>query len=359
MLIYGQNNDIYYSRLQGEVDSSYILTANIIRLDENVSGTFNYKDSKSGAYPSYSKSIPLNGKVSNDTVNLKQLGSDDDLLMGVINRSTFSGYWNFDDNSEYPVSMIEIYPKGSMPFDVHYLRSEEKLFRDSLNTPIAEIELTLLFPVLIPDSSRILDSIRKHITESFFGKREYNKNPDSLLTHFELEYYTNYIDQNTDIYSRSGASFNWQKILNMSVINNSNSLLCLEYLKYAYTGGAHGMTNMSYSNIDLVSGINYTYDDVFKEGSDSLLTQVLTRKLYTDRQIPHDISLTEAGYFVNHIEPNHNIFINNNGIGFLYNSYEVAPYSMGQTTIFIEFHEIYELLKEGNSIYRLATQKAL
>ena len=355
---YSKSEDVYYSRLEGEADSSIIITANIIRLSENINGTYSYVTKADGLKKLHSNSIPLTGSVKNDTAHISELGKKDNLLIGEIKRKSFSGYWNFNDHTEYPISMAESYPEGSIPFDVYYLHSEEKLFMDSVDTPTAEIELTLVFPVKINENSQIIDSVKKHITDSFFGNDTFDLDPDSMLTHFESEYYGNYKDQNIDRYN-SGASFNWQRILSMTVLNNSNELLCLEYLKYAYAGGAHGMTNISFNNIDLNTGMIYLYEDLFKDGSDSLLSVELTRELYLDRQIPHDIDLKEAGYFVDMVGPNHNFFINNNGIGFLYNSYEIAPYSMGQTTIFIEFDKIINLLKEDTSIYDLAKNKAL
>ena len=230
-------------------------------------------------------------------------------MEGEMSKSQLTGVWNFENNA-YNVVLTEDYSEGSIPLDVHYLHSEEKLFEDSTNSPIAEIELTLLYPV--KEETSIIDSIQNYISEMFFGDGSSTHEADTMLTEFESSYFNKYREYNTESYS-PGASFNWQNIINMTVLNNSENLLSLEFLKYAYTGGAHGMTNISYCNIDLTSGSRYKSSDIFKPHSDSILSTILTGKLYLNRKIPHDVSLKEAGYFVDKIEPNNNFYINNSG----------------------------------------------
>ncbi|HEY9114603.1 MAG TPA: RsiV family protein, partial [Bacteroidales bacterium] len=57
---------------------------------------------------------------------------------------------------------------------------------------------------------------------------------------------------------------------------------------------------------------------------------------------------------VDSISPNRNIYVNGNGIGFLYNSYEIAPYSTGATNVFLEFSQIKDLLRRGTPVYNMS-----
>lgn len=354
ILLFGQtsgSDNIFYSRYQGEIEGEYLITANIIRLDANVSGTYNYRSFETRQLDNANVSLPVVGKAENGMVSLKQFGKSDYFLEGEISKNEINGIWNLSDGNTLAINLTEEYPDGSLPFEVHYLHSEEKLFKDSSNSPIAEIELTFLYPAV--NNSPNTDKIEEHISNLFFGKDEDSKNADTMLTHYEKEYYDKYRNYNTERYM-PGASFNWQSIMSMNVLNNSNHILSMELLKYAYTGGAHGMTNISYCNIDLDTGNTLSYSDIFNPDSDSLLGIILTRSLYTDREIPHDISLKEAGYFVDSILPNDNFFVNADGIGFTYNTYEIAPYASGQTTILLKFNEILPLMLEGNSVYKIA-----
>ncbi len=343
------NNNIFYSRFEGLIGADIRVTANIIQLFDKLSGNYQYRFIDEDNEMHFGKTINLSGDVKNENVNLKEFGQELYTFTGTFNDGSFVGTWNTPDDKQIDFNLKEYYPNGTLPFDIYYLHSEDKLVSKDANSPIAEIELTLIFPEGSYFQAGIVDSVKQIIANSFFGDDFYENNPDSMLTHFETEYFTNYKEQNEDWYGK-GASFNWQKSVNMSVIFNSNYLVCFEFLKYAYTGGAHGMTNISYDIVNLNNGSTLTYDDIFTEGTKDTLTSILTHQLRNDYSIPDNVPLTKAGFFVDIVEPNHNIYINGNGIGFLYNSYEIAPYSNGQTTIFLEFDKISGLLKQGTPV---------
>ena len=348
-----QSTDIYnnfYSRYYGTVDSNIYVTANLIVLNDALSGTYNYSYVNRLNEKNKSKSLPVVGSLTNSIAKLKEYGKNNFFLEGSLSEEKFKGEWILNDN-HISFNLNEEYPPGSMELDVHYLHSEERLVKDSTNSPTAELELTLIYPQK-SNGSNVHDSISKFISAGFFGINSHSLMPDSMLTMFEGEYYNNYKDQNTSRYL-SGSSFNWQKSISMSVLNNSNGILCLEYVKYAYSGGAHGMTNISFDNINTENGIRYDYKDIFVDNSDSIISDLLTTQLYMDKGIPTDIKLSDAGYFVDQIKPNHNLFINNSGVGFVYNSYEIAPYSYGQTFIFLEYDKIREILCKETPAFKL------
>jgi len=343
------NNKIFYSRFEGVIGDNIRVTANIIKLFDKISGNYQYRFLNEENEMHYGKTISLSGDVIMEDANLKEFGQDTYTFIGTLNESSFSGSWKTPDDKELEFNLSEYYPNGTLPFDIYYLHSEDKLVPNDDNSPIAEIELTLIFPEDKYFQEGIVDSVKHIVSNSFFGSNFYEPHPDSMLTHFESEYFTNYKEQNED-WHESGASFSWQKNVLMSVVYNSNYLICFEYLKYAYSGGAHGMTNIAYDVINLNEGNILTYSDIFKEGTEDSLTTILTSQLCKDYKIPDDIPLKKVGFFVDSIAPNHNIYINGNGIGFLYNSYEIAPYSNGQTNIFLEFDKIKGLLKKGTPV---------
>ncbi len=344
-----EDDNLYYARFEGVIGNNIHVKANIIRLFDKLSGNYQYRFIDEDTEMYYGKTINLNGDVTDENANLKEMGQTSTTLTGTLNQESFTGFWNTSDEKQLEFNLKEYYPKGTLPFDIYYLHSEDKLVPNNTESPTAEIELTLLFPLDKYFQVGIVDSVKQIITNSFFGPEFYNNDQDSMLVYFENEYFKNYKDQNMEWFSQ-GKSFDWQKTVNMSVIYNSNYLLCTEYLKYAYTGGAHGMTNISYDIINLSDGIKLTYNTIFKEGSKDTLTAILTQKLRKDYKIPEDIPLKKAGFFVDNIEPNQNIYINGNGIGFLFNSYEIAPYSSGQTNIFLEFDIIAGLLNKDTPV---------
>jgi hypothetical protein len=357
LISFGQQSgkNLQYKRYEGSIGADISITANIIRLFDKLSGNYQYSYPDDDGKMYYGKTIELSGDIDKeDSARLKEFGRNEFTFNGQMKKDVYKGTWNATDDKKVNFEMKEYYPNGSMDFEVHYLRSEGKLNTRENKSPVAEIELTLLFPEQKYFEPRIIDSVKQIISNGFFGQNYPLTIPDSMLVGFEQEYFDNYVKQNKNWHEKSGASFNWEKSVSMAVIYNSSYLLCLEYLRYAYSGGTHGMTNVSYDIIYLDQGELLSYSDVFKEEADSSLSVLLTRQLRRDYSIPAEVSLQQAGFFVDQVKPNQNIFVDGNGVGFLYNSYEIAPYSQGATNIYLEFKQIRELVKMGTPVYEMS-----
>jgi len=357
MIAIGQQsgNDLQYKRYEGNIGSDISITANIVRLFDKLTGNYQYSYLEDDGNMYYGKTIELSGEIDkNDSARLKEFGQKEYTFNGIWEKDTYAGKSSATADKKVAFELKAYYPNGSMDFDVHYLRSEGKLNPTENNSPVAEIELTLLYPAEKYFEPRIIDSVKQIIINGFFGPDFQVESPDSMSIGFEQEYLGNYVKQNKNWHEQSGAAFNWEKSVSMGVIYNSSYMLCLEYLRYAYSGGAHGMTNISYDIIHLDQGKLLTYSDVFNDGADSLLSVLLTKQLRKDYSIPEEVSLKEAGFFVDQVKPNRNIYVDGNGVGFLFNSYEIAPYSQGATNIYLEFKQIKELVKMGTPVYQMS-----
>jgi hypothetical protein len=349
--------DMAYLRYEGTINNEINIVANIIKIPPKLSGNYQYKYLDDNAEMHYGKTIELKGDIDgNNFARLKEFGRNEYAFEGSIKGKSYTGNWNAGKDKTLPFELNEYYPNGSIGFDVFYLHSEGELVKGDPSTPVAEIELTLLFPDGKYVQAGIGDSVKKIISTSYFGSGFEVTTADSMLLAFEEEYLENYARQNENWHKTQGASFNWEKVISMTVIYNATYMLCLEYLKYAYSGGAHGMTNISYDIIYLDNGQLLTYSDIFIEGSDQQLSEILTSQLRNDYGIPDDVKLSEAGFFVEEVEPNRNIYVTGNGVGFLYNSYEIAPYSQGATNIFLEFKQIRDLVKMGTPVFEMSRQ---
>lgn len=352
---YGQKtsqNQMSYKRYEGTIGTDINVSANIVRLFEKLSGNYQYRYLDDDANIHYGKAIELSGDISeNNNARLKEFGATDYAFTGKISGVNFEGEWRAGDDRKVPFKMKEYYPNGTVKFDVHYLRSEAQLVKGDTDSPVADIEMTLLYPTDDYIQPEVLDSVKKIIVHSYFSEGFLISDPDSMLVNFEQEYLGNYIAQNKNWHEVGGASFDWEKVISMSVVYNNNYLLCIEYLKYAYSGGSHGMSNVAYDIIYLDNGQLLTFEDVFAEGTETALSELLTSQLRQDYEIPDAVTLKEAGFFVEEVQPNRNIYVNGNGLGFLYNSYEIAPYAQGTTNIFLEFKQIKDLVKKGTPVY--------
>ena len=114
-----------------------------------------------------------------------------------------------------------------------------------------------------------------------------------------------------------------------------------------YTGGAHPSTVCHFHNYDPVSGNEITLDDVLKEGYEERLLAMLTDKLLKYAGAANIDELHEIGYltFGDDMHITRNVMLGKEGISFLYNRYEIAPYAMGEITLQLTYNELKDLLK--------------
>lgn len=357
-VLFSQTNtqeDKFYKRYQGSIGENINVTANIIRLYDNISGNYVYYFINENNEMYYGKTIELSGNINKyDSLKLREFGSEDYTFLGLIEDGQYEGVWNAEKEKPINFHMEEYYPNGSLPFEIYYLKSEKKLDKNSKDSPVAEIELTLVYPSNKYFQPAIADSVKNIVARSYFGNNFNLDKPELMLENFEKEYFDNYNKQVKSWHDTEGASFNWEKMMNMSVIYNSNYIICTEYLRYAYAGGTHGMTNLSYDIINIDLGTEMFYKDIFIDNIDSALTVMLTDQIRVDYEIPKEVKLTDAGFFADTIKPNKNLFVDSEGIGFVYNSYEIAPYSRGATKILLDFDKIKHFVKQGTPIYKMS-----
>ena len=115
---------------------------------------------------------------------------------------------------------------------------------------------------------------------------------------------------------------------------------------YQYTGGAHGGTFITCRNYRLEDGSVVTLDNYFKPGYEKVLLPVLEQKLLEYAGCNSRDELDEHGYFSN--EPMFipdNFEIRQDTIDFIFNQYDIAPYSTGITTLSVPQDDIRNIIR--------------
>ncbi len=116
--------------------------------------------------------------------------------------------------------------------------------------------------------------------------------------------------------------------------------------KYTYTGGAHGMTTIDNSTYNLSTGKKVTLSDIFADVDNQELIQMMRGKLLSIRN-------KELYFDFDTIRLHENFIIQDGGLQFTYNQYDIAPYSEGITEIHFTFDEIRDFLREDSPIGHL------
>jgi len=119
----------------------------------------------------------------------------------------------------------------------------------------------------------------------------------------------------------------------------------LQLSGWSFTGGAHGNGATNTYIIDKLTGQELLLNDFFLDPTAvKNIAEIYFRKMY---ELENDASLEDAGFwFENNIfQLNNNFSVVGDKIVFLYNTYEIAPYSAGETVIEIPIEEIRSFIK--------------
>jgi hypothetical protein len=139
----------------------------------------------------------------------------------------------------------------------------------------------------------------------------------------------------------------WQSGCSGEVLLDRPGIVTVSISSYAYTGGAHGMSVTQYLVFDAATGKQLGLADFLAQGFEAQLDKLIERRFRKMRGLSESEPLTgEKGLlFDNAIRHNENFAVTGSGICFLYNQYEIAPYSAGQITIDFSFDDLKEILK--------------
>ena len=341
-----------YKHLSGMAGKNTQLTMNLVKVNDSLYGDYSVKITGAGdTHPPLmaEKSTVFCGKMTS-RVNFRIMDWPGD--KGVSFKGQFkdeqhiSGTIENIDGKGKPVTfqLGENYPEGTIPFQVYFSEDEIKLTNNK--TPRAMLKVALLLPAAAKAQAGS-DSLRRLILSFFKVNHRGNESPENILTDIRQDYKTEYVTGNQSLYlEMPGASFEWELLKFAHIIYNSNHKVSFGIITYSFTGGAHGLTIEAFTTVDLKTGKTIRLPDLCKAGYEDELARLLTQKLHTMIDLSQSKKLSEAGYFTDEIKPTENFYLNENGIGFAYNHYEIAPYSFGITDIFLTSQELKGILKQ-------------
>jgi len=138
-----------------------------------------------------------------------------------------------------------------------------------------------------------------------------------------------------------------------SLVFSRKDLIVLAETGYKYPfGAAHGMPVMNHVHIDVRTGRFYELKDLFKKGSDysGILSQIV-RDQITEMAQSEDTLYWYDSY--NGIRPDHQFYINENGLNLYFQPYEIAPYAAGFPTFLVTFDELSDIIDKNGDFWKL------
>ena len=213
------------------------------------------------------------------------------------------------------------------------------------------------------DNKDILKKIQQQFVYSYFGDGYENLSPEEATAKYTEDYLNNYKDLEDEYKAEVakadetpvGAWFSYFEMSSNDIAYNKNDILSYTINFENYTGGAHGAHSFTNHVIDMKTGNPIKEDDIFIEGFQEDLAQILIDRIAKQNTVENPKELENIGFFsIDEIFPNGNFLIDDNGITYTFNEYEIAAYVVGATNVHLPYEEIQYLLKKESPIAHLA-----
>jgi hypothetical protein len=102
-----------------------------------------------------------------------------------------------------------------------------------------------------------------------------------------------------------------------------------------YEGGAHGMYGTDYHVFDRNAARFVTLVEAVDKDRLPDLREAVVNALRKKFELREDERLTDAGFFEDELELTENFFLSEDGIGFHWNPYDLAPYVFGEIEVVV------------------------
>ena len=258
--------------------------------------------------------------------------------------------------------------ENDIKFDSIAVNEKYYLLGDTTN-PYCTLESNFVFPSEYKDKE-ILGKLSRHFIESFFGidsffeKETASVTPEQAMKAYMQKYISDYKELESDFITDTEVSgekpsqeswYAYYEASSNEIIYNKCDLLSYTVSVEYYTGGAHGGHGYNNHVLYLKTGEEIDETDIFIENYHDSLAYIIVYTIATDNNLTNPEGLENKGFFnIEEIYPNGNFYLDEKGITYTYNVYEIAPYALGKTDVFIPYEKIRHLLKKDSPIAPIA-----
>lgn len=217
------------------------------------------------------------------------------------------------------------------------------------------------FPLSIEGvTDSVLDVINTALVRHSFGEDYCDyASMDTVIARFRQDVVNEYRRDNLPLYEQNEANdadyvmnLNNEHLLTVSPMTEQGRIVSFAVERYLFLGGAHGINNRQFLNFDKRTGRLLSEDDVFVSEATDALTHLLLLNLVRQNDDLSLISDVEASdYEKEAIRPNGNFYFAPEGVVYIFNPYEIGPYSLGETNICIPVEEIKPYICPDWEIY--------
>ncbi len=253
----------------------------------------------------------------------------------------------------------KILKDNELSFDTYKIEKKQHLFNDTAKAA-CNFQLTMIFPDKYPNED-ILKKIQKEFIITFIGDKYENLSPEEAADKYEADYIADYMSLE-NIYKEEpdniGVWMNYEQILDNKILFNKNDILSYGVNLYTFTGGAHGMSSTVFQVLNLKTASPIKLSDIFEDRNLDKVGELIKMALAKKLGYNSTSKLEDDGYDVSAIVPTENFYVNEEGITWLYNPYEIAAYVVGKSEILVSYSDLLIYIKEDSAIYPLAKMQS-
>lgn len=143
----------------------------------------------------------------------------------------------------------------------------------------------------------------------------------------------------------------WYLDASINVIYQRMPVITFEESFSNYTGGAHGASEIHFHNFDAQQNKELALKDILNNGFESELSGIAEEIFRKQEGLSPKESLDNYFFENKEFSLTDNFAIKKEGLLFLYNQYEIKPYSEGMTELMIPYSSIQGLIRKDGPLH--------
>jgi len=245
--------------------------------------------------------------------------------------------------------------------------SNSHLYNKKSN-PACSLKINFFYPEKSFNLSNY-EKIQSLFIAGFFGEEYKDLQPKDAVKAYSKNYIRNYKEQleKSGLYKKErkeaqtrgediseiSSFYSYEKIIRNTILYNKGNIVSQVVNTYEYTGGAHGSSTTRGIIIDLHAGRRIEFDDVFDGNADQQISDLLLSNLLLARKFSDKDALYEAGFDFDVLHLTDNFIVDDKGVTFIYDQYELGAYALGTVEIFVPYWELVPYMKRTSAIAKL------
>ena len=253
-----------------------------------------------------------------------------------------------------------IVSENNVRFDSLFVEKTYHLL-DVETNPTCSLQIKFVYPTDYTNKE-ILRLVQQQFISGFLGDEYINLITKDAAEHYANNFIKKYkaeeenfkIELENHGHDTMESWYTYNEKVNNQIVYNRNDLLSFVVYKDCYYGGAHGSHQYINRAVDLKTGRQITENDIFVDEYPDELAKIIVNAIALAHQV-EVAELENIGFFsVSEIVPNKNFYVDQTGITYTYNEYDIAAYVVGPVSVKIPYDQIRHLLRKESPVSSIA-----